>query len=101
TPTRAFVRDLIAGVDSRIAPSANAALSAPVLSGANRFAAFSSGATNVAPGDSNQSSEAFVADVPGGPTERIAPTATVTLSNGMALVPENTQITIGATAAPS
>jgi hypothetical protein len=97
---RAFVRDLTGEDDLPIAPKANARLFSPILSGDDRLAVFATKASNLSPGDGPSSIDVFATANPNNPPERAAPVVSLTLSNGTALVEENTTTTIGASATP-
>jgi WD40-like Beta Propeller Repeat len=97
---RAFVRDVNGEDDLPIAAKANIALLSPILSGDDLLAVFATKASNLSPGDGPSSIDVFATANPSSPPERAAPVVSLTLSNGTALVPENTSITIGASATP-
>jgi Tol biopolymer transport system component len=75
-----FVRDLAAGVTSRVSVASDGtagdrASLGPALSGDGRLVAFFSDATNLVAGDSNEASDVFVHDRETGTTTRVSVTS--------------------------
>jgi YD repeat-containing protein len=71
-----FRRDRVSGQTSRVSVDsaggqADAACSAPAISGDGRHVAFHSAATNLVPGDANGKSDVFVRDLRKGTTSRV------------------------------
>ncbi len=72
-----FVRDLVGGTTTRVSldsggAQANGGSYSPTLSADGRFVAFTSDATNLVPGDSNNQRDVFVHDLQTGATERVS-----------------------------
>jgi Tol biopolymer transport system component len=72
-----FVRDLDLGITRRVSVSSDGAegnghSERPALSADGRFVAFESGASNLVPGDTNDSRDVFVHDVLAGTTTRVS-----------------------------
>jgi len=72
-----FLRDLVGGATTRVSlgaagAQANAASVEPSLSADVRFVGFTSEATNLVPGDTNQFADAFVRDLQTGVTQRVS-----------------------------
>ena len=85
-----FVRDLVAGTTTRISTSTaggegDLAASAPAISGDGRLVAFTSNATNLTPGDSNNASDIFVRDLVAATTTRVSVSSTGGEANGVSL----------------
>ena len=82
-----FVRDLRGGTTKRVSVSGTGAQSDGQAHGAEisadgRYVAFSSYATNLVPGDTNDSSDVFVRDLVTGTTSRVSVTSTGEQANG-------------------
>jgi Tol biopolymer transport system component len=70
-----FVRDRLEGTTRRVsvgALQANALCESPAISADGRFVAFASDADNLAPGDTNRTTDIFVHDIVTGITERVS-----------------------------
>jgi Tol biopolymer transport system component len=100
-----FVRDTVTGTTSRVNVSSSGAqadLSSDdaTISGDGRYVAFSSNATNLVPGDTNDSQDVFVRDTTTGTTALVSPFGYacvisgdgryVAFVSGAALVPDDT-----------
>ncbi len=75
--TDAFVRDVRAGITSRVSVATgggqgNQDSFNPQISGSGRFVAFGSSATNLVPGDTNGADDVFVRDRKTGTTRRVS-----------------------------
>jgi Tol biopolymer transport system component len=85
-----FVRDRLSGITELVTvslngtPAGGAAWEAPAVSVDGRFVAFQSDATNLVPGDTNQSPDIFVRDRQTGRTEIISVSATGEPAGGYA-----------------
>jgi Tol biopolymer transport system component len=76
-----FLRDLTAGVTTRISSKANGNQGTgdsghPSLSGNGRYVAFESDSPGLVPGDTNDTTDAFVRDRTAGTTQRVSVTST-------------------------
>jgi len=72
-----FVRDVVAGTTTRVSvrsngAEANGSSESPAISGAGRYVAFASGASNLVTGDTNESPDVFVHDRDTGMTKRVS-----------------------------
>ncbi|HEX2687875.1 MAG TPA: Ig-like domain-containing protein [Kofleriaceae bacterium] len=91
-----FVRDVAAGTTTRISVSitgrdADLAAVEPVISGDGRFVAFSSAATNLVVGDTNNVSDVFVRDRVAGTTTRVSVSSTGGEANAASTGPSISQ----------
>jgi len=82
-----FMRNLVAGVTTRISVSASGeeadgTSSAPRMSADGRYVAFASQATNLVAGDTNDESDVYVRDLQSNTLERISQSATGGPTNG-------------------
>ena len=87
----AFVRDLRAGVTSRVSVATDGGQGDqdsvnPQLSGSGRFVAFGSTATNLVPGDTNRFDDVFVRDLTTGVTRRVSLGSSGNQGNGNSFV---------------
>jgi hypothetical protein len=87
-----FVRDMTAGATVRVSVSAigddaDLASTEPAISGDGRFVAFSSVATNLVAGDTNNRSDVFLRDVTSGTTTRVSVSSTGVEANGQSSNP--------------
>ncbi len=73
-----FVRDLLSGITTRVSVDSNGVQGNQVsadltsISADGRYVAFESGASNLVPGDTNNSYDIFVRDLQGGTTRRVS-----------------------------
>jgi len=91
-----FVRDVAAGTTTRVSLSitghdADLAASEPAISGDGRFVAFSSAATNLVVGDTNNVSDVFVRDRVAGTTTRVSVSSTGGEANAASTTPSISQ----------
>jgi hypothetical protein len=88
-----FVRDMVAGVTTRVdvglngAQSNGAATSNPILSPDGRFVVFDSSATNLVTGDTNADGDVFMYDRTKGTTERVSLSASGAQANNTSFGP--------------
>jgi len=92
----AFVRDMAAGTTTRVSLSitghdADLAASEPAISGDGRFVAFSSAATNLVVGDTNNVTDVFVRDRIAGTTTRVSVSSTGGEANAASTTPSISQ----------
>jgi Tol biopolymer transport system component len=83
-----FVRDLVAGATTRVSirtggGEADVGAFEPALSGDGRVVAFTSAASNLVSGDSNNTADVFVHDRTSGVTERVSVSSTGGEGNGL------------------
>ncbi|GGL20320.1 hypothetical protein Sme01_73370 [Sphaerisporangium melleum] len=88
----AFVTDLHTGATERVSVASDGTQSdafslTPTLNADGRYAGFSSGATNLVPGDTNGQTDAFVRDRRSGTTELVSVATDGTLADGLSSAP--------------
>ena len=85
-----FVHDRVTGTTERVCDAtveSNRASFSPAISPDGRFVAFSSGATNLVPDDTNKALDIFVCDRTSGTVERVSLTIAGAEANGDSILP--------------